>query len=390
LVIAAVLLVATALPIFSSDKAAAYGLVTSREIKMSSSANGATDTTYDVSFIAATTSNVGGLVIDFCSNTPIIGDSCTAPTGFDTNEAGLALANQSGVTDWVVNAATTTNKVVLTRTAASVTASTTVSFDLGAAGGSDGITNPTTTNTTFYARILTFSTNAGATGYTSTSPGAEPPLVDAGGVALSTAAQIIVTAKVPERLLFCVYTTGSGNDCTTKSGTAVSLGNTNGVLDPAGPYVDKNAKFSITTNAVSGAIVRVKGPTLTTGSNTITAIGGTPTTSTLGTEQFGLCAYTSAGPALTVDTVYDGGSGSECSSTTQTAGTGSPGGAGSAEFAFDTNTTDGTGSTFGDTLATKAVGSFSTGILVFVGNISDTTEPGIYTSTLTFVATGTY
>jgi hypothetical protein len=395
-----VLILASIIPALRKDSVAAYGLVSSRKITLSSSANAATDVTYQVSFVTATTSNIGGLVVDFCSNNPIIGDSCTAPTSFDVNEAGLAIANQVGVTDWSLNAATDTNTVVLTRTAANVNSSTTITFDLGAAGGSDGITNPATTNTTFYARILTYSTNAGATGYTPTVPGSEPPLVDAGGVALSTVAQITITSKVQEQLTFCMYTSAViYTTCTGVSGTAVTLGDTNGVLRTSGAFVDRTTKYNITTNAATGAAIRIKGNTLTTGSFTIAPVGSTQALSAAGTEQFGFCTFRDAGggtTGLTATAPYDGtgGAAGDCSTTTQTAGTGTTGGTGAgaseARFAYDDNTSTGTRSTYGQQFASKSAGDFSTGIIAFLGNISYTTEAGIYTTTLTFVATGTY
>jgi len=388
-------------PLLSNNIASAYGQITTRSIKMSSSANGATDVTYQASFITATTSNIGGLVIDFCANSPIIEASCTAPTGFDANTAGLALANQVGITDFAVNnigTADDANTIVLTRTAASVSSATTVTFDLGSTGGSDGITNPTTTNTTFYARIITFNSNAGAQGYTSGDMDAGDPNsdVDAGGVALSTAEQLIVTAKVPERLVFCIYVdTGQApaNDCTGKTGSAVNLGDDNGALHVEGEFVNKDAFYGVSTNAGGGTVIRVKGDTLTSGSDTIDAIT-TEAGSTIGTEQFGLCNYEDQGSGLTLDTKYDGTDGitGNCSTVADNSGTATTGNAtpDGTWFTFDTNTTDGTASTYGDELASKAAGDFSTGNIAFVGNIAPATEAGIYLSTLTFIATGTY
>jgi len=168
------------------------------------------------------------------------------------------------------------------------------------------------------------------------------------------------------------------------------------VLDPAGPYVDKNAKFSITTNASGNAIIRAKGSTLTTGAYTVDPIGsGTAQApSALGTEQFGFCAYQSAGSGMTIDADYDGddgaGAADDCSTTTQTAGTGSPGGVGAngdSQLAFITGELT---ATYGSPVATKPAGSYSTGTFAFVGNISNITEAGIYTSVMTFIATGTY
>jgi hypothetical protein len=197
---------------------------------------------------------------------------------------------------------------------------------------------------------------------------------------------------VQERLVFCVYTTGVGDDCVggDETGNAIILGDTNGVLDPGGAFVNKEAKFSVTTNATSNAVVNIKGTTLTSGGNSITA-NTAATASVPGSEQFGLCVYQSAGTGMTIDTLYDGdlagNTSTDCTGTTDTAGTGTPGGDNSAEFAFDTASTTGT---YGDTIVTKPAGAYSTATFAFIGNISNTTEAGIYTTVLTFIATGSY
>src|SRR4051812_9931436 len=58
------------------------GQVQQRKIKMSSSVVSDTGVSYEVSFNAATSYNIHGIILDFCnaSSTPIIGDStCSAP-----------------------------------------------------------------------------------------------------------------------------------------------------------------------------------------------------------------------------------------------------------------------------------------------------------------------
>src|SRR5690606_3504730 len=149
---------------------------------------------------------------------------------------------------------------------------------------------------------------------------------------------------VQEKLTFCVYTSAANYaDCTGVTGSAVTLGDTNGVLDTAGPYVDKTTKYNIATNASVDAVIRVKGDTLETGSFAIDAIGGASVASATGTEQFGLCTYTDASSTDTLtldpDSPY---AHANCSATTQTAGTGSTGGTGGAQFAFDTAQTTST------------------------------------------------
>lgn len=420
LAVAALLLMASTMPLLARQKANAYGLLSGREIRMSSSASGATSAGQDATYLVRATTpanaTIGSIAIEFCSNSPIIGDSCTAPAGFDINEAGLSIpaGSQTGITDWSVtpNAASTANVVVLTRTASNFNAGT-FTLELGSSGGADGITNPSTTNTTFYARILTFldadddgngcsGVDDSAVCYPTTAISNNS--TDAGGIALSTAAQITVTAKVQERLTFCVYTSAVNfTDCTAVSGNAVTLGDTNGVLSDQGPFVDKNTKYNVSTNASSGVSIRAKGATLTSGSFTINGMGAaTGNTSTTGSEEFGFCTYRDTGggsAGLTPASPYDH---AQCSATTQTAGTGSTGGAGTAEFAFDTSTACGAtasaadfgennlGCRYGDVIATKTAGAQSTGVIAFIGNIATTTEPGIYTSTLTFIATGIY
>lgn len=436
LAVAVLLLLASMVPLLSRQKVGAYGLLTNRQIRMSSSVTGSVSAGQDVTYlIRATTpatATLGSIGIQFCSNSPIIGDTCTAPTGFDINEATLAIANQTGITDWsaTAHADSTANVLVLTRTAASFTAGT-FTFEMGAGGATDGVTNPTNSNTTFYARILTFldaDDDGNGCSTVDDYAGCLPTTAvhnnstDAGGIAMSTAAQITVTSKVQERLTFCVYTDGDNNgtlgdanftSCTGVAGTAITLGDTNGVLADSGPFVDKNTMYNVSTNASSGASIRVKGATLTSGGFTIDASGtapgnGTEQASTTGDEQFGFCNYRDTGggaAGLTPDTNYDGAAGApagECAGTSQTAGTGSTGGASTALFNFDLTTACGSTAgnadfgennlscRYGDVIAAKTAGAQSTGRVVFVGNISTTTEPGIYTSTLTFIATGIY
>ncbi len=371
-------------PVLINATANAYGLVGSRSIELSSSAQAATDVNYLVSFTTASTSNLGGIVIDFCDNSPIIGDSCTTgANSLNINKATLAISAVTAALTTAGFAKDTTNstatKLVYTTATpiTSLAASTALTFTLGGAGASDGVTNPNTSNTTFYGRILTYTTAAGATGYVPGTPGA---VVDAGGIALSTANQITVTSKVQERLTFCVYTAGT---CA-GGGSAVSLGDTNGVLDPAGPYVDKNTKYDVATNASQGASIRLKGDTLKAGAFSINAAGASAVASSAGTEQFGFCTYTTAGTNLTPAAPYNNAG---CSGTTQSAGTATPGGATGASFALDTANTN---TTYGQIFANATAGPSSSGDIAFLGNVSNTTEAAIYQTTLTFIATGIY
>ncbi len=387
ILLAAVLVVATALPLLIRQKAHAYGLPTSRSVQMSSSKQADTAVTYTVTFTTATAGTIKSMVFDFCQNSPIINDTCTAPSGFSVGTptvSGFFINAVSQAAGWTFASANTNRTLTFTNaTGVAVLANQVITFNLTTA------TNPNNTNTTFYSRILTYPNSAGADSaatYPATGSGGGPGVgnaFDAGGVAMSTTNQINITSKVQERLTFCVYT---GATCAA-GGNAVNLGDTNGVLDPAGPYVDKTTTYDVSTNATGGATLRLKGDTLKNGAFSINAAGASAVASSAGTEQFGLCNYQSSGSGLTTVSPYNNAS---CSTTSQSAGTGTTGGVGSAQFAFDTNASTGTLSTYGQSFATKAAGTTSTGKIAFLGNISSTTQAGIYTTTLTFIATGVY
>jgi hypothetical protein len=140
--VAAMFVCAAMLPALLSRRANAAVQMTERQIKLSTSKVSATDVTHTVSFKVATTGAVQGIVVDYCTS-PLVDTSCTAPTGLDTKApTTLVLANQSGISGFsIVTGSSSSNKVVLTNgSGGSISAGTTVSFDLGSSGGTDGET----------------------------------------------------------------------------------------------------------------------------------------------------------------------------------------------------------------------------------------------------------
>lgn len=349
----------------------AYGLLSSRYIRMSSSEVGATNTIYSVGFTTVTAGQtVGSVLIRFCSNNPIIGDACTAPTGFNTNDGTLSINNITGnITGLSVASASDANNLLLVRTPGAV-ANGAVTFDLGN-GTTNGITNPTTpTNTTFFARIMLFSGNTNALPADITTD--DNNASDAGGVALSTANVLNVTAKVQETLTFCVFT---GVNCAA-GGTEVGLGDSNNVLiSTSTVYLNSNPKFDLASNALGGVIVRLKGDTLTSGSFTISAIGDNSgacvaDSTATSSEQFGVRVVTygtgQVAPAAAAD---DFG----CL-------------AGNHKF----NTTF-TNTTYGQPFVrTTGATDVSTTNFELAAKAASTTEAGVYTSKLQLIATATY
>jgi hypothetical protein len=389
----ALIITASLIPFINVSEASAitYNLITSRNIEMSDSNISDANVTYQVGFYPGSSYTIRGIVVDFCSNTPIINAACTAPTAMNITTTPT-VATTGGVntglsTGWTVgylaNGGVNSILTLINSTGVAVTSGTQIIFTLS------GVTNTSTANTTFYARILTYTATAGATSYSPAANGASTgaTVQDAGGVALSTVSQLTITSKVQEQITFCIDTNSAAN-CGVASGTAVPLGDTNDVLSTSGPYIDKTAQYIVQTNASTGAAVRLKGNTLKSGAISLAATG-TGTTSVPGTSQFGMCNYVLSGSNLSINATYNGGGGTNCSGTTQSAGTNNPvvGYANGATFAFNTTNTI---STFGDQIATEAFGTQSTGDLVFIGNTSATQTAGIYTTVLTFIATGTF
>ena len=367
---------------------------------MSSSnpAAGANSVTYQVRFTAASSYTVKAIVVDFCSNDPIIGDAtCTAPTGFDvgsatptiitcssscgTNDASLSpTVLGSGWTAAGTNLITGSQYRTITltnSTGVAVTSASVIAFDMS------NVTNPTTVGS-FYARILTYTTTA--TGY---APGSEGSFSDYGGIALSTASLITITSKVQEQLSFCVYVTACGTQA------SILLGDSHDVLSTTAPFIDKATTYSLSTNAAHGAVVYLKGNTLTSGGNTVPAAGSTPFLyNTTGTDFFGLCSYNTsvaAGSAPTVATNYIGTSnGGSCAATVNdTGGSAVLTSLGSPYATFGFNTTN-TSSTYGDQLSSISGVGASINQVVLAAGANVTQADGIYTTTLQLIATGSY
>ena len=218
---------------------AAAAQVTSRSIELSTTSKAATGVTYTVGFTAPAAA--GAFVIDFCSNSPVIGASCTAPTGFN---AASAASTTTGFTDVTGS----TSQVVV---AGTINASDNVSVVL------TGLTNPSAAGT-MYARIVTYDTKAHAQAYTSTALGTGN--VDEGGVAISITDTVAVSGAVMESLTFCVSKAAISANCTGTDAPVLKLGETVGDVVALVPTAVSTGVINtqISTNAASGAVVRLK------------------------------------------------------------------------------------------------------------------------------------
>lgn len=167
--------------------------------------------------------------------------------------------------------------------------------------------------------------------------------------------QISVTANVDPVIAFAV------TDSTIGFGSITALAARWATADTLGNASATSAHdITASTNATSGYTIYVLGATLTNGGNTIDAIGGSAVASSPGTEQFGLKVSAS------------GGSGAALAPYA------------SADYAYNATSTQ-------DDIATSSVPSLTTTYsITYLANISATTQPGSYGTTLTYTATGLF
>jgi hypothetical protein len=246
---------------------------------------------------------------------------------------------------------------------------------------------------TFYARIYSYV--AQTNDYTSAAvPGT---VADFGGIALSTASQISITAKVQETLTFCV----SGTPQTAANTTACLVGDitaptlTIGHGSPAtidSSAVDVASAYTqVSTNASGGISMRMKsGNTCSSGGlssngGSVCNIPGTPGGSAAavampaGTAGFGLFVAASSNNTTGTGTIapvapYNGNGHTTISS----------------DLFYGMNGTNVT-STYGDVIASSSAPlSLTNNRLVFAATAALTTQAGIYTVNESLIVTGTF
>lgn len=219
-------------------------------------------------FTVPSSTSVDAILFQYCTTAaPVSGGiQCDAPTNMDATGADVGL---NGGTDWTITNQTAST-VTMSGTATDL--SGVRSFRL------DDVINTDDLNTTFFIRMTTYTGGTGGTA------------VDAGTVAASTADPVVLSGDMPESLVFCTGETisapGGIPDCTTATTANVAFDKLFTPVDTAFAL----SQMAASTNAGSGYAITAAGPTLTSGANTIGAIGGTAEAPILGKVggQFGL------------------------------------------------------------------------------------------------------
>lgn len=326
------------------------------------------------------TDAIGSIKFQYCTTAAAVpsGVGCTAPGGLSTQAATMSF--ESGATGFTAIAngneddtsSGAFNTMVISRPAASTisTNPTSVTYRF------DNIINPNTPQT-FFVRISTY-----------TSLTASGTALESGTVAAATSTQIILDGTMPESLVFCAGATvgvngGNVPDCSTVTTGSVSFDRLFSPTDTA----QATSQMAASTNAGQGYAVTVNGPTLTSGSNTINAIG-TADFSKQGTSQFGMnlvlnTAFCGALCDLGANVTQTGGSLYNGEALTDYA----TGGAnctivGCAQFKFAS----------ADPVAdsTSAASDAQIYTVSYVVNVPGSQPAGTYTSTLTYICTPTF
>lgn len=355
-----VLIAATIIPLFlSNDTYAAQ--ITNRTLTLQ---DGATDgaskpggvVKHLFSFTIPTSGTIGSIKFQYCM---IAVGTCDMPADLVTTAA--TLTNETGVTGFtMVNA--TNGSPYLTRGAAS--GSGAVSYQLS------NITNPSTTNQSFFVRITT---------YTATNATGTP--VDSGVVTASTATQIELTGIMPESIIFCtgatVGTTSGLPDCSKASAGVVDF---NQLFSPS-DTATATSQMSASTNSTNGYVIKVFGTTLTSGSNTIPAMTSSAF-GVRGTGQFGMNLVLNS---VATSTVAVGADIAPVSNGTDLR----------ANPTVDYGTIDKFKFVSSDTIANSdngGAGPTNSQIYTasYIVNVAGSQVAGTYTTTLTYVCTATF
>lgn len=309
-----------------------------------SSSYASENTTHTYQFRTITPSNIGSVRFQYCSNSPLFTDPCTAPAGL--NASGAGVLSETGLTGFSISGASNASNIVITR-APAFAGSTNVSFTF------DNVVNPSASNSVNYVRITTYD-NINATG----------SVVDTGAVVFVTEDPFDVTAYVPPYLTFCVGVTVA-IDCSTTSGFLADFGEFSEFTPST-----TTSQFSAATNDPTGYNTFINGQTMTSGANIIPNLIAN-TASQPGTSQFGLNLRSNTNPSV--------GSNPQA------------GPVGNGSVAPNYNNPNLFRFVSGERLAgsTKSSG-FNRYTVSYIVNISADQRPGVYASTFSYTAIASF
>lgn len=376
---AVAVLVGVAIPAFLATTVDAADL-SSRSIQLSDSApsggsitsgvGSGTAVKYTVRF--TTSAAMQSFLIDFCSNTPLIGDStCSAPTSFTVTSASL-----TAIAGWTATFPSST-QLRMKHSSSQPAGSFTFEFN--------DITNPSVAGS-LYARITTYTSDSW-TGYTSYAN--VGTVVDSGGVAMAITAPIKVTARVMETMSLCTSKADlTSLACAGANDPAITLGtaDTQNVLKDDQVYTN-NIYSQVSTNASNGYAIYLRAHNACGGG--LSKDGGTtcgiPAVNSGAATGIAITAGTAAfGVDIADGSAVSGGTGSNTvvARWNPTAGS----------YIMDGATSnDNVTYTYGSRVIQSSGQANSVkNTYVFGATASPTTPAGIYTQSFSLIAVGTF
>jgi len=332
------------------------GTMTSAKVTISDSRATATSVQYDFAFTVTVTTSIKQINFKFCTEAGAFTDTCTAPTGFSASSATRSTDNIAGTGRTDTPGANSFQTVITTPSTQSTQA---VTFTL------TGVTNPSTTNTSFFVRVKTYSDTGTTT-------------IDDGQMmfATLTSTSIAVTATVDPTFTFTVAGVSTGTAIKSGSSTNTSVTTTASTI-PFSALTAATAKYAahditVTTNALNGYLVTLKGtnPPLADSSNNIDSFTGTNSSPASWSAPGGSTANTNTGffGYTTDDLSLAGGTSSR----------------------FTGDVFAGVGSTVDNVADRTAGGSSLTNRIAYAVEVNSLQPPGSYTGTVILVATPTY
>lgn len=240
---------------------------------MESTTPGAT-TSHTISLRHVTPAAIGSIDMLYCID-PIPHHPCVTPPGLDVS--GAVLSEQTGEAGFSI-ATQSTNHIVLTRPPSMIMSGDTSTYKF------DNIVNPTDTEQSFSIRLRSH-TSTDATG----------PQVDWGSVKGQVTRSIVIETQVPPMLIFCMAEVVYDNCKGTNNNYYTDMGE----LRPDSTLTAQS-QMAVGTNATNGFVITANGIPPSAGTNVIDPLP-TPTESTPGINQFGINLVANSAPAVGSD-----------------------------------------------------------------------------------------
>jgi hypothetical protein len=227
-------------------------------------------TDYTISWRYMSPDAIGSVDILFCQD-PIPYHDCITPAGFSATSA--TLTNQTGEVGFAISSKSA-NHIVLSRQSTAIT-SPLSSYTFS------GVVNPSDESQAFAVRLRSHaSTNA--TG----------PQIDFGSVRGQVANGVVIETQVPPMLIFCLAQEVAQNCVNTNDTYYTNMG----TLEPTTTLVAES-QMAVGTNASGGFAITANGSPPSAGTTAITPLQ-TPTVNTPGTNQFGINLVANNEPAI--------------------------------------------------------------------------------------------